>query len=1151
MKHFRLLTLAVCVLLMGSTAFAQEDITDQYLVNADLSSIGGGWTNTGYTDWKNDGAVPVVEFWNWSTAFSFTQTINLPAGDYRLAVNSFYRHSWGGNGTNNDMAWIFAGEKKQNVAALNSMNDLAGYTGSNDLYRAATAFSQGQFSNAFDFSIEADNTEITIGFTGTTPDGGWCILGPVKLYKYSLENYLVDYRAKVAEAQALYDQPMNADVLSALQAAVVNESTFSLSSQVTEAIANLTQKIAAAETSIQNYKDALNVINAASTLTDAGKAYYAASDIIQEIQGAYDARTLVSLTAEQRAAATEALVAAVLKQTEVGADFTPAAPTDWVGQTGTYGGTRAERYNATDRMPYEYDGDVMTQTIEGLSPGAYKVILEATASFTSGRGFTCKTGDNLAAVFANNTNVNLPVIDRTGVGDSDYGPYEVIGKVGADGVLKYGITKIDPLGGNWFVVKLISITKVEYIPVESIAAEDVELEIGNTATIGATITPGNATFPTITYTSGDENIATVDAEGNITGVALGQTTITVTADEVSKTINVSVVAPAILPESITLEPATVNLKFGEATTSQIIATVVPSEANQEVTFTSSDESVATVDAQGNVTATGIGSATITVTSVIKEDVTAIATVSVTGADAPISWTSLSEVQDGRNYWLYNAATGKYFGGANDWGTRASIIEHGIPFKFTKAGEGIYTLDSYTNNGGNSHFVNGEWIDQGIANHTFVANSNNTVSFGITDAATGTTTYLQATGTDTYVNLNGSDTNNPFAQWYILSMDDRIQNLENGSDTDATFFIKDFNFSRNSMMYDDWKWTFADPNNQNHNNAGDNTNLCVESYHAAFNQTQVIGLPNGTYQLTAQGFYRNDGGTTPPVFFANDEELTFPERTGTENSMANASISFSAGLYKSDPIVVTVNDHILKIGAKCDNTGFWCIWDNFELELVSLSSEQNVTVGITDVGYATMYYGTINLKSDNDVTPTPYAVTVNDDGKTVTLQELPMKDEEGNYYIPAGTAVVLEGAPSNYNFKPFYESIEEFDPIMKPKNVAVENELLGTDEDTEITEEEGRKYYMLSTNSSGLVGFYLFNKNEDGKIVNTAHKAYLKVDANQSIAGYYLLFNEADGISNATITTENNNEVYTLSGMRVNGKLNKGVYIMNGKKVVIK
>ena len=145
-------------------------------------------------------------------------------------------------------------------------------------------------------------------------------------------------------------------------------------------------------------------------------------------------------------------------------------------------------------------------------------------------------------------------------------------------------------------------------------------------------------------------------------------------------------------------------------------------------------------------------------------------------------------------------------------------------------------------------------------------------------------------------------------------------------------------------------------------------------------------------------------------------------------------------------------------------------------------------------------------------------------------------------IPAGTGVILNGPADTYKFN-----------ILPEANYAGvgENLLLGSDEIIEF-EEEGYKFYMLSTNTAGKVGFYLYEEGGES-IVNGAHKAYLKVEkkSDGSNADFYLLFNEADGIDNAAIDTENGNEVYTISGVRVNGQLKKGVYIMNGKKVIIK
>ena len=294
MKHLRLFV-ALFALLGVLSANAQEEITNEYLQNADLKSL-TGWTQVGYTDWKTDGAVPVIEFWNWSNEFSFTQTITLPAGDYRLAVNSFYRESWSGNGTNNNMAWIFAGEKKQNVIALNNMNELSQYAGSNDLYHAATAFSQGKYSNEFDFTVEAANTPIEIGFKGTTPNGGWCILGPVKLYKYSLENYLADLQTKANEAIEVINglnlpTPVKENFISQINEK--KNATYSLSSEVTQAIAD-----------INTIKE--QAVSLEATRSPALAAYEAAKASVQEVLAVFPIEGAEATISEQDAIVSEA-----------------------------------------------------------------------------------------------------------------------------------------------------------------------------------------------------------------------------------------------------------------------------------------------------------------------------------------------------------------------------------------------------------------------------------------------------------------------------------------------------------------------------------------------------------------------------------------------------------------------------------------------------------------------------------------------------------------------------------------------------------------------------------------------------------------------------------------------------------------------------
>ena len=121
----RLLAILFAVFAMQTT-WAQEDISS-VLKNPDLMSL-DGWTygvnGYNYTDYQTNGAVPVIEFYNaWSENagapigntknFQLTQKVTLPAGEYRIVVNAFYREG-NGNGTNTK-AYIFAGEKQQYI----------------------------------------------------------------------------------------------------------------------------------------------------------------------------------------------------------------------------------------------------------------------------------------------------------------------------------------------------------------------------------------------------------------------------------------------------------------------------------------------------------------------------------------------------------------------------------------------------------------------------------------------------------------------------------------------------------------------------------------------------------------------------------------------------------------------------------------------------------------------------------------------------------------------------------------------------------------------------------------------------------------------------------------------------------------------------
>ena len=161
-------------------------------------------------------------------------------------------------------------------------------------------------------------------------------------------------------------------------------------------------------------------------------------------------------------------------------------------------------------------------------------------------------------------------------------------------------------------------------PDDPIAVEGITLdkttatvEEGATVTLTATVTPENATDKTVTWSTSNEAIATVSG-GVVTGVKAGEVTITAKAGDKSATCTVTVTAAATEPEvvpvtGVTLNQTTVTLDIDQSIT--LTATVAPENAtNKAVTWASDKTDVATVDANGKVTAVAAGTANITVTT---------------------------------------------------------------------------------------------------------------------------------------------------------------------------------------------------------------------------------------------------------------------------------------------------------------------------------------------------------------------------------------------------------------------------------------------------------------------------------------------------------------------------------------------------------
>ena len=215
---------------------------------------------------------------------------------------------------------------------------------------------------------------------------------------------------------------------------------------------------------------------------------------------------------------------------------------------------------------------------------------------------------------------------------------------------------------------------------------------------------------------------------------------------------------------------------------------------------------------------------------------------------------------------------------------------------------------------------------------------------------------------------------------------------------------------------------------------------------------------------------------------------------------------------------TNNNNIVAWNAGVDSKSAWII-----AEVVDINSLAH-TLNVTNAEWATLVLG-YNAEIPEGVTV--YAVSeLNENAATLT---------EVKNTIPAGAAVLINAAEGAYVFN----YIASADAIGA-------NLLKGTTVDANIAENA----YVLGM-IEGEVGLYTatMNANEGAAFLNNAFKAYLP-KTNNAAQTLRFNFGETTGIEGVIENTNANAVIFDLSGRRV-AKMQKGIYIVNGKKVYVK
>lgn len=196
--------------------------------------------------------------------------------------------------------------------------------------------------------------------------------------------------------------------------------------------------------------------------------------------------------------------------------------------------------------------------------------------------------------------------------------------------------------------------------------------------------------------------------------------------------------------------------------------------------------------------------------------------------------------------------------------------------------------------------------------------------------------------------------------------------------------------------------------------------------------------------------------------------------------------------------------------------------------------------ITPARYGTYY------TEDAFVMPegvTGYTIT-DKNGESLTLNA----DYPASEVVPAKTALLLKATEKPATNQEFTYTIVNSDKVAPANNL-----LHGSVEATETHVEGATAYYKLAQDKEEGIGFYWANANGTA-FTNGANKAYLAIKGNMSQMRGFSFESMTTGINNVVANTNNskNAVIYDLNGRRVNS-LNaaKGVYIVNGKKVIVK